>query len=386
MGEASHNKKLRREAMDSLKSQITSSGSSTAGQSQGASVDDDIQMGEPEPLINTQKEPSRLEEVAPAQPEEQALSSITQEDSALSLAARRTRRQIQIPARLRDFVPSSLPDQADSAPSSPTSTPDISPQSSTPAASPFIDSARNVFGLFRRFDGVEMPKRDPEAHVCLQDLTNAASPSTATVEELQNIINHHTLTSVDIPKLPGSPFYPFDNESAFRLAEWHSSASASNSRRSLHQLVEVVGDPSFKPEDIRRTNWQKMYDILGSNNPEAADSRVDDDFEWNDKGAGWQETPISISVPFHRHSDQPGNRDFLVGNLHHRKLVDIIREKLQNPEEDARFHYEPYELRWQPGEGPSVRAHGEFYASPAFLNAHRDLQAAPNEPGCSLQK
>src|ERR1700677_1164040 len=50
------------------------------------------------------------------------------------------------------------------------------------------------------------------------------------------------------------------------------------------------------------------------------------------------------------------------------------------------FHYEPFELIWNPISTTSdVRVHGELYTSPAFLKVHRALQDSPREPGCDLE-
>ncbi|OBZ78491.1 hypothetical protein A0H81_02022 [Grifola frondosa] len=78
---------------------------------------------------------------------------------------------------------------------------------------------------------------------------------------------------------------------------------------------------------------------------------------------------------------------FLAGNLCHRRLVSIIRDKISNPEHHRHFTYEPYEVLWQPGEASDpIRVHGELYSSQAFIDAHRDLQDAPGEPDCDLPK
>ena len=49
-----------------------------------------------------------------------------------------------------------------------------------------------------------------------------------------------------------------------------------------------------------------------------------------------------------------------------------------------RFHFTRYELLWQPRENQQpVRVQGELYTSPAFLDAHKELQMLPGEPGCN---
>jgi hypothetical protein len=67
--------------------------------------------------------------------------------------------------------------------------------------------------------------------------------------------------------------------------------------------------------------------------------------------------------------------------------VSVIREKLANVHDDEHFHYEPYELRWQPSHLPQeVNIQGELYTSPAFMQAHRELQSSPGEAGCDLPR
>ena len=65
----------------------------------------------------------------------------------------------------------------------------------------------------------------------------------------------------------------------------------------------------------------------------------------------------------------------------HRKLIEVIKEKVSDPNHFARFHTEPYELFFQPTDHdiPS-RVHGELYTSDAFLEEHRKVQEGPGEP------
>lgn len=106
-----------------------------------------------------------------------------------------------------------------------------------------------------------------------------------------------------------------------------------------------------------------------------------------DEDAGWKRTPIQISVPFGRRANNPGPKDYAAGDLYHRSLVAVIREKLGNPDHDLHFHYEPFTLFWQSiADAPDIRVHGEMYTSPAFLRAHTELQSSPGEPSCDLPK
>lgn len=44
----------------------------------------------------------------------------------------------------------------------------------------------------------------------------------------------------------------------------------------------------------------------------------------------------------------PGARTYASIDLHHRSLVQVIKERLTNHHDAAQFHVEPYELLWKP--------------------------------------
>jgi hypothetical protein len=148
--------------------------------------------------------------------------------------------------------------------------------------------------------------------------------------------------------------------------------------------LDIVGDQDFHPADVRGVNWDQINKKLASEDGDAE--------EWLDEGAGWIKTPVTIAVPFHHRRGIPkdprdGPRDYTVTDFYHRSLVSVIREKLANPVDDKLFHYEPYELNWQPpGAQHPKRVHGELYTSTSFLDAHRELQDSPAEPGCELPR
>jgi hypothetical protein len=82
-----------------------------------------------------------------------------------------------------------------------------------------------------------------------------------------------------------------------------------------------------------------------------------------------------------------GLRNYVVDDFYHRSLVGVIREKLSGLGNCHHFHFEPYELSWQPVKGGErVQVHGELYTSTAFINAHKEVQDMPGEPGCNLPR
>jgi hypothetical protein len=302
----------------------------------------------------------------------------------MSIAERRPRRLISLPKRFQDIMPQPLPllPPVSAVPGPPND--NIMLQAPPPPASSERQSAerslgarirqifqtpKNIFGLFRRYFSETLPTHDPEEHKDIFDLSD------------------EPIISVTPPRFTdgGNPFEPFPNKSSFRLADWHWNHGVQKSCESFNRLLDIVGDPEFRPEDVRQTNWTKLNSTLAANDFDG--SGDEEHAEWMDEDAGWTRTPITISVPFHRRTKIPGPQDYYVGDLYHRSFVAVIREKLAKPQDDCQFYYEPFELYWQPSNTcTQERVHSELYTSPAFLDAHQELQESPGEPGCNLPR
>lgn len=189
-----------------------------------------------------------------------------------------------------------------------------------------------------------------------------------------NHLNGASETSID-------PYHPYPNRNSLLLGEWYWNSGFQKSQQSFKDLVDIVGDPQFRPEDIQQTKWAKIDRILGQSEDDGGEA------EWTDDDAGWTKTPITISVPIHSRAKSPGVHSFHVGDFHYRPLVSVIREKLSKAGDHPQFHYDPFELLWNPSQGSEdVRVHCELYNSPVFLDAHRELQESPREPGCDLPR
>ena len=106
-----------------------------------------------------------------------------------------------------------------------------------------------------------------------------------------------------------------------------------------------------------------------------------------DTDAGWKKTRVEISVPFHRRMKNPGVSKFIGVELHHRSLVEVIKERVSDPHTAAQIHLEPYELLWKPTpQHREVKMHGEIYTSEAFREAHNALQNSPPEQDCEMPR
>lgn len=228
-----------------------------------------------------------------------------------------------------------------------------------------IETTTNSFGMFRRYYGNEFPTHDPEREANLATLSDVP-----------------VITPADV-SIPDS-YHPYPNKASFLLGDWYWNGGSQKSQADFDSLVAIIGNPEFLPEDIRNTPWRHINGKLGINDW--------DKDEWEDEDAGWHRSSITIKVPFHHLTDNPGVQLFTVDDFYHRSLTSIIQERIRNDARDnCHFHFTPFELLWHPGNlnsnaRPPIRLQGELYTSPAFLAAHQELQSAVREPGCALPR
>ena len=312
--------------------------------------------------------------------------TVTVEPDTESDHSRPTKRSRRLPAhllvpdvqlhdkRLKKLFPEALPalpppgvDIASSShtPASPgpmaESLSDTAPQRGTASGlRRILDSAKNSFSLFRRYRSEKFPSHDPEGDIRESDLLD--------------------IVDVRTPAPDSTPSYgPYPNKTSFLLGDWYWNRGAQKSREDFEALLAIVSADNFRPGEIRETNWNQVNNQLANG--------TSDEEEWIDEDAGWEVSPVTISVPFDHYADTPGPRDFTFANLYHRSLVAVIRDKIGDPNHHAHFHHQPYELLWQPNDHQeAIRVYGELYSSPAFVDAHTALQGSPPEPKCDLER
>lgn len=294
-----------------------------------------------------------------------------EEGEDISLAQRRTRRQNrQLPLRFRDVLPlppPTVPMEVRDHP--PESTGSVITTDERPAlpVRKIFRTPSNIFGLVRQYFSSEPPSHDPEEYITLADLS--LLPGSPNVTEGPTLSND-------------SQYHPYPNRSSFQLGDWYWNQGVQKSQGDFTKLLKILGDDSFDTAEVTSTHWKQVNCQLGANEYDGEDGD-----EWVDEDANWKRTPISIEVPFSRTTDTPGSQSYQATDLYHRSLVAVIREKLANARDNKLFHYEPYQLRWTPphldGEVP---IYGDMYTSPAFLEAHSQLQELPGEPGCDLPR
>ena len=281
-----------------------------------------------------------------------------EDDAHLSLIEHRPwtcRTNRQLPQRFRDVLPQ--PATTLLPPSTEISSSSIS--SAQIQQENHFTSSCNSFGLFRRYAIDDLPSHDPGAQLSLDQLSNP-TPFKPRSRSIQN------------------PYLPYPNQSSFMLGDWFWNGGVQKSLSSFNTLIDIITHPNFNITGLRDVRWESVN----------ADLAGDSDGEWLD--AGWTCTPISLSVPYQtqrgeRCTSDAGPRNYVVGDFYHRKLTSIIREKITGLTENSQFHFTPYELLWKRSQdSPPVHIQGELYTSPAFIDAHRELQESPREPGCQL--
>ncbi|KAG6906039.1 hypothetical protein DXG01_016189 [Tephrocybe rancida] len=305
----------------------------------------------------------------------------------LPLPAKRTRRAaarildtnfVLNDPSLQDLLPVPLVAVADSDTAQAQSSPASIDHVSGNLFKSVFDTHSNAFGVFRRYTYCQsdsnssrafLEQHDPDSHTSLSAMSDIRDPDSSSNKS--------------------EVYAPFPNKSAFLLSDWFWNHGAQKSKDSFRQLLQIIGDNAFSPNDITGTNWQFIDKQLGINDFDKQLGINDWDLEeWQDGDAGWAELSVSISIPFHRFTDHPGPQNYTVNGFYHRSLVSVIREKLTLKKDDAKqFHLEPYQLLWQSREGQDpLPLYGEMYSSEAFLHAHRQLQESPAEPGCTLPR
>ena len=224
----------------------------------------------------------------------------------------------------------------------------------------------------RKYHGNRFPDHDAEDHLTFENLCNSYPTPT------QPVVSDSLGTQLQT-------FLPYPNESSFTLGHWYWNEGQQKTLSGFQKLIEIVGNPSFLPSDVRHTNWDQINSLL-------ADPQVEkggNDAEWMDAAdEGWHIAEIKISIPFHRDSREPGSKIYQAASLYHRSLIAVMRERVADPHDFKYFHIEPYQLLWHSplNPGQTIHVHGELYTSESFLRAHIELQQSIGEPGCQLTR
>ena len=148
----------------------------------------------------------------------------------------------------------------------------------------FFWTPQNIFGLWCKYPSEVGPTHDPEENLTLDDMADHGEPKVK--------------ANIDFGLYP--------NKNLYLLGNWYWSHSAQKSKENFQELISIVGQPDFKPNDVTNMPWNKMDTELGTNHFD------DNDPKWICEDTSWYRTPISTSVPFHSRTNNYGIKEFLL--------------------------------------------------------------------------
>ena len=163
----------------------------------------------------------------------------------------------RLPLRYRDVLPEATPIVGPSSSSNLSGTPAQSldnrdtPSFAASARSvgkriqQFFSTHRNKFGLFRQYHREGPPLHDPEENIALEDLFD--------------IDNQATIPASSIS--PDS-YHPYPNRNAFLLGDWYWNGGPQKSQTSFKDLLNIIGDPNFRPADVQQVKWDQINETL----------------------------------------------------------------------------------------------------------------------------
>lgn len=156
-----------------------------------------------------------------------------------------------------------------------------------------LRSKRNRFGVVVKYSLPDATAAENPAKI--RDVHEASLPSLASS---QSSTSQESLG-------------PFPNKTGFLLAEWYWN-SLNKSFADFQNLIKVFQDSDFSIDDAVNVNWRTAFKALGANPTDLPD----DDVSWIIDD-GWRVTPVSIDIPFHSKSKDPGTKPYAVGNFRH---------------------------------------------------------------------
>ncbi|KAG8932511.1 hypothetical protein FRC01_013537 [Tulasnella sp. 417] len=289
------------------------------------------------PSASTDQGPSRhqTDDASVAYPADVEMADAEREEQVL-IVPESTLRQTQVTAPSRPPRPFN-----DHSPSSAGFFAETSDRHRAGDSSPSgtLQTATDDFGIYRSYKPPITPSQ-----VSRSDLEEAESPPQTT-----------------------RSFWPYPNISSFLLGNWFW-GSGGKSRADRENLVKgVLLHPEFVVNDIRGVNFNAIDDKLALlNDATEHDPALPD---------GWSKTPLQISVPITRSKPQT----FTVSALHHRNIMNIIRDTFRNHPSARSFCYQPYRefQKKTTTQGKDERLFGELYTSDAFNSEHEKIQQLP---------
>ena len=250
-----------------------------------------------------------------------------------------------------------------------------------------VKTAVNKFGLVRTYHG--HPSGVPKSQK-LDFLTDNLQPT-------QDSPPNPPLKKKSVKDI----IHPYPNISSFLFNRWHWDGGKKTKKGRTDFIESVAKHPDFKVDDITGVNFDRLDAQLAENPGGVVENN------------GWTESSVPIYIPTGKkgtkasrqetaarrrqarvededsdpEEDYATGRKYLVHGLHHRSIVDIVREVFSGSD-SQRFHWHPFEEHWTPpwDENSQERVYGDLFSSKTLLDEDRKLQSSPPEPGCDLPR
>jgi hypothetical protein len=188
-----------------------------------------------------------------------------------------------------------------------------------------------------------------------------------------------------VPGLPSPDIQPEDIFSAFSsptaglLMCWQYSGTNAKSAAELNRLATFIDDPLFNKEDAHgfsHTREKKLLNdfLKDKSNPFRTEH-------------GWHQSSVDISLPkekvkWNSEEDAPV---LTIPGVYHRSLTDIITSVFEDTVASS-FHMTPFRQLWKISEERTINVFSEAYSSPAFVEAHAEINALPRDPDDNLER
>ena len=212
--------------------------------------------------------------------------------------------------------------------------------------------------------------------------------STFELHSYEGIVDASTLVQGPLPSSPITNIIPptnisrenlfsaFSSPTAGLLTCWHFSGSTVKTKDEINQLWRYIRDPAFNPSEElafsldRECTLIKRY-LQDNLNPfHAQHDWIQSSFDFPLVKEGMKYTSeTDPAIPF-----------IQIKNVIHHSITDIIKSVFTD-NISSTFHITPFEQFWTTVDGRKVRIYSDAYTSTRMLDAHKEINSLPREPG-----
>lgn len=143
-----------------------------------------------------------------------------------------------------------------------------------------------------------------------------------------------------------------------------------------------MGDSDWDEKDIRGVSIKAVLERVESWNPSPCNP-----------SEGWKESNVDIEVPLGicpasipEDERFPRTTTFSVPHVHHRSIVNIVRNVLMNNPNAKEFYLHPFHEYAVLPDGRRVRLYDEVVSGDHFIQLYKDIVNLPPVDGCELER